>query len=45
MEAFDQGDAAGARETAGLLPDDLDALLARYSAALEAHEIPLPHRP
>ncbi|MFF1847332.1 DUF6959 family protein [Streptomyces sp. NPDC058232] len=43
VEAFDQGDVAGARETIGLLLDDLDALLARYSAALEVHEIPRPY--
>ncbi|MFD7446647.1 DUF6959 family protein [Streptomyces sp. NPDC059909] len=45
VEAFDQGDMAEARETAGLLLADLDALVARYSAALAAHEIPLPYRP
>ncbi|MFJ2471662.1 DUF6959 family protein [Streptomyces sp. NPDC087659] len=45
VEAFDRGDVAEARETAGLLLADLDALLARYSAALKAHEIPLPYRP
>ncbi|MFF1838141.1 DUF6959 family protein [Streptomyces sp. NPDC058231] len=31
------------REAAGLLLDGLDALLARYTAALEAHEIPRPY--
>jgi hypothetical protein len=36
---------AGARETAGLLLADLDALLTRYADALEAHEIPRPYRP
>ncbi|MFD4582897.1 DUF6959 family protein [Streptomyces sp. NPDC058434] len=45
VEAFDRGDVAEARETVGLLLADLDALLARYSAALKAHEIPLPYRP
>lgn len=45
VEAFDRGDVAEARETAGLLLADLDALLARYSAALKAREIPLPYRP
>ncbi|MEU2111889.1 hypothetical protein [Streptomyces sp. NPDC019507] len=45
VEAFDRGDVAEARETAGLLLADLDALLARFSAALKAHEIPLPYRP
>ncbi|MFF3691046.1 DUF6959 family protein [Streptomyces sp. NPDC002187] len=44
VEAFDQGDVAGAREAAGLLPEELDELLARHSAALEAHEIVLPYR-
>ncbi|MFD7446669.1 DUF6959 family protein [Streptomyces sp. NPDC059909] len=43
VEAFDQGDIAEARETAGLLLDDLDALLQRYSAALEAHDIKRPY--
>ncbi|MFF3243074.1 DUF6959 family protein [Streptomyces sp. NPDC002870] len=43
VEAFDQGDVAGARETAGLLLADLDAPLTRYSVALEAHEIPRPY--
>ncbi|MEU3918873.1 hypothetical protein [Streptomyces sp. NPDC029004] len=43
VEACDQGDVAGARETAGLLLIDLDALLTRYAAALEAHEIPRPY--
>ncbi|MGW6099009.1 DUF6959 family protein [Streptomyces sp. NPDC055157] len=43
VKAFAQGDVAGARETAGLLLDGLDARLARYAAALEAHEIPRPY--
>ncbi|MFC8227086.1 DUF6959 family protein [Streptomyces sp. NPDC057287] len=43
VEACDQGDLAGARETAGLLLTDLDALLARYTAALDAHTIPRPY--
>ncbi|MFI1394261.1 DUF6959 family protein [Streptomyces sp. NPDC020681] len=43
VEAFDRGDMAGARETAGLLLADLDELLARYAAALAAHEIPRPY--
>jgi hypothetical protein len=42
-EACDQGDLDGAREAAGLLLADLDALLARYAAALEAHEIQRPY--
>ncbi|MEU6703838.1 DUF6959 family protein [Streptomyces wuyuanensis] len=44
VEALDLGDEAAARETVGLLLEDLDALLARYSAALDAHGIPLPYR-
>lgn len=43
VEACDQGDGVGARETAGLLLTDLDTLLTRYAAALEAHEIPRPY--
>lgn len=43
VEAIDQGDVAGARETAALLLADLDHLLTRYTAALEAHEIPRPY--
>ncbi|MFF3323205.1 DUF6959 family protein [Streptomyces sp. NPDC002889] len=43
VEACDQGDIAGAREAVGLLLADLDELLARYAAALEAHEIPRPY--
>ncbi|WP_405999503.1 DUF6959 family protein [Streptomyces sp. NBC_00829] len=43
VEAFDQGDVAGARESAGPLLADLDALLTRYTDALEAHEIPRPY--
>ncbi|MEU9014501.1 hypothetical protein AB0D12_32990 [Streptomyces sp. NPDC048479] len=43
VEALDQGNVAGARETAGTLLTDLDALLARYAAALEAHEVPRPY--
>ncbi|MFI2348440.1 DUF6959 family protein [Streptomyces sp. NPDC019443] len=43
VQALDQGDVAGARETAGLLLADLDALLTRYSAALEAHKTPRPY--
>ncbi|MFE7774479.1 DUF6959 family protein [Streptomyces sp. NPDC057445] len=42
MKAISRGDVAEARETAGLLLTDLDAPPARYSAALEAHEIPRP---
>ena len=43
VEACDQGDLAAARESAGLLLADLDTLLTRYSAALDAHEIPRPY--
>ncbi|MFF0286475.1 DUF6959 family protein [Streptomyces sp. NPDC005262] len=43
VEAFDQGDGAGLAKTAGLLLADLYALLMRYSAALDAHEIPRPY--
>ncbi|MFI1468999.1 DUF6959 family protein [Streptomyces wuyuanensis] len=43
VEALDRGDETEARDTAGLLLEDLDELLARYSAALTAHEIPLPY--
>lgn len=43
IEACDQGDLAGARETAGLLLANLDELLARYTAALDAHKIPRPY--
>ncbi|MFB7369621.1 hypothetical protein ACFC0D_07255 [Streptomyces sp. NPDC056222] len=45
VEAFDQGDVAEARDSAGFLLADLDDLLARYSAALESHGIPLPYVP
>jgi hypothetical protein len=43
VEAIDQGDTTGARETAGLLLADLDNLLASYTAVLKAHEIPRPY--
>ncbi|MFE6035999.1 DUF6959 family protein [Streptomyces sp. NPDC056452] len=43
VEACDQGDLAGARETAGFLLADLDALQARYTAALDTHKIPRPY--
>ncbi|MEU3301143.1 hypothetical protein ABZ729_15140 [Streptomyces sp. NPDC006678] len=43
VEAFDQGDVEEAREVASLLLAGLDALLMRYSAALEAHKIPRPY--
>ncbi|MEU8909708.1 DUF6959 family protein [Streptomyces mirabilis] len=43
LEACDQGDLAGARETAGLLLADFDELPARYTAALDAHQILRPY--
>ncbi|MEU8790047.1 hypothetical protein [Streptomyces sp. NPDC048643] len=43
LESCDQGDLAGARETAGLLLADLDEVLARYTAALDAHQVPRPY--
>ncbi|MFD6294062.1 DUF6959 family protein [Streptomyces sp. NPDC060235] len=43
VEACEQGDVAEPCETARLLLADLDALLTRYSAALDAHEIPRPY--
>lgn len=43
VKACDQGDLAGARETAGLLLAHLDELLARYTAALDAHKVPRPY--
>ncbi|MGW0531124.1 DUF6959 family protein [Streptomyces sp. NPDC003032] len=42
VEAFDQGDVGEAREAAAILLSNLDELLARYSAALKAHDIPIP---
>ncbi|MEW1752040.1 DUF6959 family protein [Streptomyces angustmyceticus] len=43
VEACERGDLDRARESAGLLLTDLDALLARYEAALGEHEIPRPY--
>lgn len=43
MEACEQGDLAEAQKAARLLLANLDVLLTRYSAALEAHEIPRPY--
>lgn len=43
IEACDQGDLAGAQETASLLLADLDELLARYTVALDAHKVPRPY--
>ncbi|MFA7761734.1 DUF6959 family protein [Streptomyces sp. NRRL S-448] len=42
VEACDQGDCAEAREAAAILLSHLDELLARYTAALKAHDIPIP---
>ncbi|WP_406009334.1 hypothetical protein OG440_26830 [Streptomyces sp. NBC_00637] len=43
VEACERGDLGDARDTAGLLLAGLDALLERYGAALDEHEIPLPY--
>ncbi|MFF8532345.1 hypothetical protein ACN6K9_008194 [Streptomyces sp. SAS_267] len=43
VEACERGDLDEARESAGLLLADLDALLARYEAALSEHGIPRPY--
>ncbi|MFD8418914.1 DUF6959 family protein [Streptomyces sp. NPDC059466] len=43
VEASDRGDLDEARESARLLLANLDALLARYEAALAEHEIPRPY--
>ncbi|MFG2938356.1 DUF6959 family protein [Streptomyces sp. NPDC048282] len=43
MEACERGDLAEAREFAGLHLATLDALLARYEAALAEHGIPRPY--
>ncbi|MEU6303376.1 DUF6959 family protein [Streptomyces chartreusis] len=43
VEACERGDLDEARDSAGLLLADLDALLARYEAALSEHEIPRPY--
>lgn len=42
-EACERGDLDGARDSAGLLLENLDTLLVRYEAALRAHEIPRPY--
>ncbi|MGW3284041.1 DUF6959 family protein [Streptomyces sp. NPDC001002] len=42
-EACERGDLAEARESAGLLLESLDALLTRYSTALEEHQIQRPY--
>lgn len=43
VEACERGDLDEARDSAGLLLANLDALLARYEAALNEHEIPRPY--
>ncbi|MDX3693451.1 hypothetical protein PV726_24505 [Streptomyces europaeiscabiei] len=43
VEACERGDLEEARDSAGLLLANLDALLARYEAVLGAHEIPRPY--
>ncbi|MFD9432777.1 DUF6959 family protein [Streptomyces sp. NPDC060002] len=43
VEACDRGDLGDARDTAGLLLAGLDAMLERYGAALDEHEIPRPY--
>ncbi|MEV0554070.1 hypothetical protein AB0I27_11495 [Streptomyces sp. NPDC050597] len=42
-EACERGDLAEAGESAGLLLEHLDALLIRYSTALEEHQIQRPY--
>ncbi|RPF24777.1 DUF6959 family protein [Streptomyces sp. TLI_185] len=43
VQACERGDLAEAGESAGLLLASLDALLMRYSTALEGHEIQRPY--
>ncbi|MFJ7044155.1 DUF6959 family protein [Streptomyces sp. NPDC101112] len=43
VEACERGDVDEARDSAGLLLANLDALLARYEAALSEHEMPRPY--
>ncbi|CAM5369035.1 hypothetical protein SVIOM74S_06969 [Streptomyces violarus] len=43
VEACERGDVDEARDSSGLLLVDLDALLARYEAALNEHEIRRPY--
>jgi hypothetical protein len=43
VEACGRGDLAEARDSAGLLLSDLDALLTRYEDALQRYEIPRPY--
>ncbi|MFD3617536.1 DUF6959 family protein [Streptomyces sp. NPDC058676] len=42
VEACDKGDVGEAREAAAILLSNLDELLACYTAALKAHDIPIP---
>ncbi|MFF2329601.1 MULTISPECIES: DUF6959 family protein [unclassified Streptomyces] len=42
VEACDHGDVGEAREVAAFLLSHLDGLLARYTAALKAHDVPIP---
>ncbi|KOG50066.1 hypothetical protein ADK75_17940 [Streptomyces virginiae] len=42
VESCDRGDLGEAREAAALLLAGLDGLLARYTPALKAHDIPIP---
>ncbi|MGW1245624.1 DUF6959 family protein [Streptomyces bobili] len=43
VEACERGDLEEARDSAGLLLADLDALLMRYEAALGEHELARPY--
>ncbi|MFG2955864.1 DUF6959 family protein [Streptomyces sp. NPDC048291] len=43
LEACERGDLDEARESAGLLLANLDALLTRYEAALAEHDMPRPY--
>ncbi|MER5820940.1 DUF6959 family protein [Streptomyces mirabilis] len=43
VEVCERGDLNEARESAGLLLANLDALLTRFEAALGEHEIPRPY--
>lgn len=43
LKACERGDLAEARDSAGLLLADLDALLARYETALNENAIPRPY--
>ncbi|KQW16894.1 hypothetical protein [Streptomyces sp. Root369] len=43
MQACERGDLDEARDSAGFLLADLDALMGRYEAALNQHGIPRPY--